>query len=67
MPAPETHDVYPLHPGDPRQHVADPADLGTAFGLDASFGPDDAPRSDLDPREEPVTDDLVHRLQAAGL
>lgn len=67
MPAPETHDVYPLHPGDPRLEVDDPADLGTAFGLDASLATDDAPRGDRDPREQVVTDELVHRLHAAGL
>jgi hypothetical protein len=67
MPAPETHDVYPLHPGDPMLEVDDPADLGTAFGLDASLDADDPLRATPDPREQPVTDELVHRLHAAGL
>jgi hypothetical protein len=47
--------------------VDDPADLGTAFGLDASLDADDPLRATPDPREQPVTDELVHRLHAAGL
>jgi len=39
MRAPDTSAVYPQHPGQPAVIAEDPADLGTAFGLDASLSP----------------------------
>jgi hypothetical protein len=40
MRAPDTSAVYPPHAGQPALIAEDPADLGTAFGLDASLSPD---------------------------
>lgn len=41
MRAPDTHVLYPIHPDESWQAADDPADLGTAFGLDASLaGPE---------------------------
>lgn len=40
MRAPLTHAVYPQHTGQPGEVADDPADLGTAFGLDASLSPE---------------------------
>jgi hypothetical protein len=39
MRAPDTAAVYPQHPGQLAMIAEDPADLGTAFGLDASLSP----------------------------
>ncbi len=41
MRAPDTHLLYPTHTAEAWQAADDPADLGTAFGLDASLaGPE---------------------------
>ena len=50
MRAPDTAAVYPQHPGQLAMIVEDPADLGTAFGLDASLSP-------LVETDRPVGDD----------
>lgn len=40
MRAPDTYAVYPQDPAASAAIVDDPADLGTAFGLDVSLPPD---------------------------
>lgn len=50
MRAPDTHVLYPTHCAENWQAADDPADLGTAFGLDASLA---GPELDPWPAKEP--------------